>query len=116
MNETKPLTIALIGGTGNEGPGLAMCWARAGYGVLIGSRDLEKAQATAQELNEKLGVATITGMRNDAACRDADIVVLTVNQAAHQKALESIKAELDGKILIDATARVDCQPILYQRN
>ena len=46
----KP-TIAILGGTGKEGPGLAMRWAHAGYKVLIGSRQAEKAEATAEELN-----------------------------------------------------------------
>jgi 8-hydroxy-5-deazaflavin:NADPH oxidoreductase len=99
--------IAILGGTGKEGPGLAMRWASAGYRVLIGSRQLEKAQATAAELNAKLGLSTIVGMENEAAARQADICILTVVQEAHQAALVSLKDVLQGRILVDATARVD---------
>ena len=53
--------IAILGGTGKEGPGLAMRWASAGYPVLIGSRQLEKAQATAAEINAKLGIDQVRG-------------------------------------------------------
>lgn len=105
---TKQLpTIAILGGTGKEGPGLALRWANVGYSVIIGSRQLEKAQATAVELNNKLGITSIQGMENNNAARHAEICVLTVVQAAHQSALESLKDDLQGKILVDATARVD---------
>ena len=107
LDPTSPLTIAVLGGTGKEGPGLALRWAKAGYRVIIGSRQLEKAQAVAQELNGILGGSAISGMQNtDAACQ-AEVCVLTVLQAAHQAALESLKESLQGKILVDATARVD---------
>ncbi|MEN8243235.1 MAG: NADPH-dependent F420 reductase [Chloroflexota bacterium] len=101
----KPV-IAILGGTGNEGPGLAMRWAYAGYKVLIGSRQAEKAEATAAELNEKLGIDTIEGYENADAAGKAEICVLTVVQSAHQPALEGLKEALQGKILVDATARV----------
>ena len=100
-------TIAILGGTGKEGPGLAMRWALAGYSIIIGSRQLEKAEATAAELCQKLNIQTITGMENGLAARNADVCVLTVVQAAHLEALSSIKEDLQGKILVDATARVD---------
>ncbi len=100
-------TIAILGGTGKEGPGLALRWAHAGYPILIGSRQLEKAQAAAAELNQKLNIDTIQGLENGDAARQADICVLTVVQAAHQAALEGLKDALQGKILVDATARVD---------
>jgi NADPH-dependent F420 reductase len=99
--------IAILGGTGKEGPGLALRWARAGYEIIIGSRQSEKAQATADELNAKLDIRTIQGMENGAAARLADISVLTVVQSAHQAALEGLREDLQGKILVDATARVD---------
>jgi NADPH-dependent F420 reductase len=102
----KPV-VAILGGTGKEGPGLALRWAHAGYKIIIGSRQLEKAQATAAELNTLLGVHSVEGMENEAAARLADICVLTVVQSAHQPALESLKSALQGKILVDATARVD---------
>ena len=101
----KP-TLAILGGTGNEGPGLAMRWAHAGYQVIIGSRKAEKAEATAAELNTKLGIDTITGMDNASAARAAEICVLTVNASAHDAALEGLRDALQGKILVDATARL----------
>jgi len=100
-------TIAILGGTGKEGPGLALRWASAGYPIIIGSRQREKAEATAAELNAKLGIATVRGLENGPAARQADLCVLTVVQAAHQAALEGLKDDLQGKILVDATARVD---------
>ena len=103
---SKP-TIAILGGTGKEGPGLALRWAHAGYPIIIGSRKHQKAQDTADELNAKLGVQRISGRQNSEAARQADINVLTVVQSAHQSALEGLKEDLQGKILVDATARVD---------
>jgi 8-hydroxy-5-deazaflavin:NADPH oxidoreductase len=102
----KP-TLAILGGTGKEGPGLAKRWAAAGYPVIIGSRQREKAEQTALEINEFLGSQSVVGMENSAAARQADISVLTVVQSAHEAALESLRDELQGKILVDATARVD---------
>ena len=105
MTLDKPV-IAVLGGTGNEGPGLAMRWAYAGFEVIIGSRQQEKAEATAAKLNLKLGINTITGLQNEDAARAADINVLTVVASAHQPALHSLKDSLQGKILVDATARL----------
>jgi NADPH-dependent F420 reductase len=110
MNEiTKPTypSIAILGGTGKEGPGLALRWASAGYRIIIGSRQVEKAQATAHEINNRLGSHSVSGAENSAAAHSADLCVLTVMQEAHQAALESVKEALKGKILVDATARVD---------
>ena len=100
-------TIAILGGTGKEGPGLALRWANAGYKILIGSRQAEKAQATADELNHKLGIDSIEGLVNREAAVRADISVMTVVQSAHQDMIESMQGVLQGKILVDATARVD---------
>jgi NADPH-dependent F420 reductase len=108
MTPSSPLpTIAILGGTGKEGPGLAMRWLAAGYSIIIGSRQLEKAQATAAELNKKLNTDRVRGLENGDAARQADLCVLTVVATAHQAALESLKNDLQGKILVDATARVD---------
>ena len=101
----KP-TLAILGGTGKEGPGLAMRWANAGYKVIIGSRQAEKAQATAAELNQELGIDTIEGMQNEDAARAADISILTVVATAHQPALEGLVEALQGKILVDATTQI----------
>jgi hypothetical protein len=102
----KPI-LAILGGTGKEGTGLAMRWANAGYPVIIGSRLREKAESTALELNEKLGLKTISGMTNEQAALAGKICVLTVVQAAHQDTLRGLRDVLQGKILVDATARVD---------
>ncbi len=106
MTKEKP-TIAVLGGTGKEGPGLAMRWATAGYPIIIGSRQAEKAERVAAELNKKLGINTIIGLQNEDAARAADISVLTVIAIAHQPAVESLKDALRSKILVDATARID---------
>jgi NADPH-dependent F420 reductase len=98
------LSIAVLGGTGKEGKGLAYRWAKAGYHVHIGSRDPEKAKAAAQELQALLGDGgSIEGMGNPEAARQANIVVLTVPYSAHRATLEAVKAELNGKILVDVT-------------
>jgi hypothetical protein len=102
----KPI-LAIIGGTGKEGPGLALRWAHAGYRVLIGSRQQEKAQATADEINQKLGVERLKGYENAEAARRADISVMTVVHTAHEEIVTALKEVLQGKILVDATARVD---------
>ena len=97
-------TIAVLGGTGKEGKGLAYRWAKAGYRVLIGSRTPEKARATAVELTDLLaGKPAMEGMSNLSAARQADLVVLTVPYAVHRETLELIKDELKGKILVDVT-------------
>ncbi len=98
------LTIAVLGGTGKEGKGLAYRWARAGYHVLIGSRTAEKAVNAAADVTAMLGNnALVEGMDNSTAAQKADIVVLTVPYAAHRDTLETVKANMQGKILIDVT-------------
>jgi NADPH-dependent F420 reductase len=107
MSEKMIVTIALMGGTGQIGPGLARRWASAGYRVLIGSRQAEKAERVADELNNELGLETIQGFENMEAARQADICVLTVKASAHQAAVEGLRDVMKGKIFVDATARVD---------
>ena len=98
------LTIAILGGTGKEGRGLAYRWARVGYKVLIGSRTPDKAIAAAEELCDLLGdQASIIGQSNPEAARQADIVVVTVPYAAHRATLESVKDVVQGKLVIDVT-------------
>jgi len=101
--------IAIIGGTGKEGMGLALRWANAGYKIVIGSRQAEKARMAAEEINNRLEINSVIGLENGEAVAEADICVLTVVQSAHQPALLSLKDVLQGKILVDATARVDYQ-------
>ena len=98
------LTIAVLGGTGKEGKGLAYRWAKAGYRVLIGSRTEEKAISAASEIVQLLdGASSTVGMSNLDAAKQANIVVLTVPYSAHRNTLESVKDALKGKILIDVT-------------
>lgn len=100
--------VAILGGTGKEGTGLALRWARAGYTITIGSRRREKATKIAAQLNEKLGADLIAGTGNAEAATKADIVVLTVPYSAHQATLLELRKELQGKLLIDVT--VPLQP------
>jgi len=99
--------LAILGGTGKEGTGLALRWAAAGYKILIGSRQAERAGKVAEEINQRLGKKVAFGSENSQAAQQADICVLTVTHSAHQQALESLKEDLVGKILVDATSRVD---------
>ena len=105
-SDTHPV-IAILGGTGKEGPGLAKRWAVAGYPIIIGSRSEEKAQKTAEELSQILNLDNLQGMENQEAARAGDICVLTVVQSAHEEAITSLSSVLQGKILVDTTARVD---------
>jgi len=103
---TNKPTIAILGGTGHEGTGLALRWASNGYKIIIGSRKEEKALKVTAELNEILGKDLITGMENAKAALQADINVLTVVASAHEAAINGLKDALQGKILVDATARI----------
>jgi NADPH-dependent F420 reductase len=99
--------IGIIGGTGKEGKGLAYRWLKAGYPIIIGSRQAEKAILTASELRQKLGEdMPVWGMENFEAASQAGIVVLTVPYSAHKPTLEYIKPCLAGKILIDVTVPI----------
>ncbi len=102
-NKTNKI-IAIIGGTGKEGKGLAYRWAKAGHRVIIGSRTLEKAQTAVLELRELLPEnALLEAMVNPEAVRACEVAVMTVPYAAHRDTLEFLKDELQGKILIDVT-------------
>ncbi|HEY3473780.1 MAG TPA: NADPH-dependent F420 reductase [Anaerolineales bacterium] len=104
VKEALLLTIAVLGGTGKEGKGLAFRWAKAGYRVLIGSRTSEKAVKVASEIMELLeGSSSVVGATNREVAEQADIVVLTVPYAAHRDTLEGVKDTLKGKLLVDVT-------------
>jgi NADPH-dependent F420 reductase len=96
----KP-TIAVIGGTGNLGSGLARLWAMAGYPVVIGSRSKDKAEAVARDLLG--GQASVSGDHNRGAARAGDIVVLSVPYANHDSIVDEIKPDVGGKIVVDST-------------
>ncbi|ROS01154.1 hypothetical protein EDC56_1582 [Sinobacterium caligoides] len=101
-------TIAILGGTGDLGTGLARRWAQAGYSIVIGSRTQEKAQQAADDLQalmDERGVADISveALNNEAAAAAADLVVLTVPFSHQLSTLELVKTSLKDKILIDVT-------------
>jgi NADPH-dependent F420 reductase len=96
-------TIAILGGTGDLGTGLAIRWSKAGYKIVIGSRTLTKAQAAVADLEKISPTTPAAAMENADAAAEGDIVVLTV-PAEHQiSTLETVKSGLFGKILIDVT-------------
>jgi hypothetical protein len=112
--------IAVIGGTGPAGMGLALRWARAGETVIIGSRDAGRAQQTAEVIRQRVSDSTragapstgaqggsaphISGMGNSEACAATDLLVLTVPFAGQAALLKQLKGAIrPGSILIDAT-------------
>ncbi len=103
MADVLPV-IAVLGGTGNEGSGLALRWARAGYAVIIGSRDAARAEQTANQIAAVAPRPEPRGMANRDAVEAAEIVVLSVPFAAQQATLEDLHEALQGKILVDVTA------------
>ncbi|NPA26996.1 MAG: NADPH-dependent F420 reductase [Chloroflexi bacterium] len=106
--QSKPV-LAVIGGTGKEGKGLAYRWLKAGYPVIIGSRSLERAQQAAQELKARVGdAADVRGLTNPEAAAQAEIVVVSVPYAGHKAILESIRDAVQGKLVVDVT--VPLQP------
>ncbi len=98
-------TIAIIGGTGPAGSGLALRWARAGETVIIGSRDAARAEQTADAIRKRVGAnARISGMENAAACAATDLLTLTVPFEGQAALLKELKRAIrPGSILIDAT-------------
>ena len=98
------MTIAILGGTGKEGFGLALRWARAGETIIIGSRDAARAQQSADKIKTRVSQAKISGADNAAAASAADVVVLTVPFEGHVPLLKQIKPVLKpNAILVDAT-------------
>jgi len=97
--------IAVIGGTGPEGSGLALRWVRAGESVVIGSRDGERARTSAAQIGEKAGpLASVEGVENAVAIKMCDTVVLTVPFAGQAELLKQLKPSFrQGTVLIDAT-------------
>ena len=94
--------IAVLGGTGHEGAGLAARWAKAGYPVVIGSRDAGRAADAAAEMAAKTG-ADVRGLANADAAAAGEIVVLAVPYAGQKALANDVRAQLEGKILIDVT-------------
>jgi len=104
------MKIAVIGGTGDQGIGLALRFVKAGETVIIGSRDIKKAENTVDIIKNMLdddNIKNIVGMANDEAAAESDIAILTVPLQAQIVTLRCIMDNLDGKILIDATVPLD---------
>ncbi len=107
MVANNPKTIAILGGTGKEGKGLAYRWALAGHKIIIGSRNLDKALLAVDEVIELAGKQVpISGMENTDAAKAADIIVLTVPYSFHVEMLTFIKPFVKEKIFIDVTVPI----------
>ena len=102
MSDSKP-TLAIIGGTGDLGTGLARRWAKAGYPLVIGSRAADKAEAAAAGLAGLATGAKPRGMANRQAAEAGEVVVLTVPFATAPGVLDDIKPAVQGKLFIDTT-------------
>lgn len=102
MNNDK-YVIAVLGGTGAEGSGLALRLANAGHKVILGSRNPEKAEKVSAELNQILGREAVSWQSNTDAAKSATIVILTVPYSAELATVEEVREHLSGKILVDAT-------------
>ncbi|WP_424354846.1 NADPH-dependent F420 reductase [Methanobacterium sp. MBAC-LM] len=102
------MKIAIIGGTGGQGLGIAVRFVQAGENVIIGSRTVEKAQAAVDKLKGLLGDAdNVKAAENADAAAEAELLVLTVPLAAQKSTLLSIKEGAKGKILLDATGPLE---------
>lgn len=95
------LTVGVFGGTGNQGKGLALRWARAGISVIIGSRSAERAETAAAEYRETTGVDHVRGTDNATCAAEADVVLAAVPFESHADTLRGLVEPLRGKILID---------------
>lgn len=95
--------IAILGGTGDLGTGLAIRWSKAGHQIIIGSRTQQKADAAVVDLKKVSPQTPARAMENAAAAAAGDIVVLTVPYEHQLATLDSVRAGLEGKILIDVT-------------
>jgi hypothetical protein len=98
LPDTSGLSIGILGGTGDQGKGLARRFALAGHQVIIGSRRAERAREAAGSLGEGLPVR---GAENPVAAGEADVVIVAVPWDGHRATLESVREELAGKIVID---------------
>jgi len=94
------LKIAILGGTGDEGLGLAMRWAKAGEEIIIGSRSEERALEAAHTVRDVVPFAHVTGAANDAAAEAAEVVVVSVPYAAQRDTLSALAPLLSGKVVI----------------
>lgn len=100
--DVTALTVGVLGGTGPQGRGLALRWACAGIGVVLGSRDAERAAAAAAELAGTAGVTgDIRGLSNADCAAASDVVLVAVPWDGHAALLESVREQLAGRIVVD---------------
>ncbi|MEB3367796.1 NADPH-dependent F420 reductase [Saccharopolyspora mangrovi] len=100
MTSVREMTVGVLGGTGAQGRGLAIRWAKAGLKVVIGSRNAERAQQAADEIKEIAG-GDVTGADNAACAAASDLVLAALPWEGHADTLKSLQTELAGKIVID---------------
>ncbi|GII01862.1 NADPH-dependent F420 reductase [Planobispora takensis] len=98
LPDVSGVSIGILGGTGDQGKGLARRFALAGHTVLIGSRTEERAREAAESI---AGAGSVRGAANAAVAAEADVVIVAVPWDGHRATLESLRAELAGKIVID---------------
>src|SRR5262245_55112178 len=105
--------IAIIGGTGDQGKGLALRWAGAGFEIIIGSRDRERARTASAEMRATLTASganniNLEGATNADAARDASIIALTIPFAAHISTLKEIREKIQtGSLIVDVTVPLE---------
>jgi NADPH-dependent F420 reductase len=103
------MRVAILGGTGKEGTGLALRWARAGHHIQIGSRSAERAAAQARSLADRVPGGRFDGLDNEAAAREGEVVVVAVPHEGHRALLVELAAALAGKIVLDTVVPLDFQ-------
>ncbi|KAA2263843.1 NADPH-dependent F420 reductase [Solihabitans fulvus] len=101
MTDIRELTVGVLGGTGAQGKGLALRWAKAGVKVVIGSRSAERAEAAAEELRELAGVGHVSGADNRDCAAQSDIVLIAVPWDGHDALVASLREPLAGKIVVN---------------
>ena len=104
------MKIAIIGGTGDQGLGLALRFAQSGEHVLVGSRDIKKAKNAViliKNMLNKKDLSNVSAMTNEEATTNADIIILTVPLQAQMITIKSIKDHIQGKIFVDATVPLE---------
>ncbi|MBL8188679.1 MAG: NADPH-dependent F420 reductase [Acidobacteria bacterium] len=112
-NSQSNQRIAIIGGTGDQGKGLALRWAKAGFDIIVGSRAAERAEDAAKDMKEMLAKAgfpdaAVSGAHNLEAAASSNLVVLTVPFAAQINTLKEIRDKLQpGTVLIDVTVPLE---------
>jgi 8-hydroxy-5-deazaflavin:NADPH oxidoreductase len=101
VTDIRELTIGVLGGTGAQGKGLALRWAKAGLRVVIGSRNAERAEAAAEEVRAQTGAGHVSGTDNAGCAERSDVVLIAVPWDGHADTVASLREPLAGKVVID---------------